>query len=228
MKVISLFIILSCKSTFALIGEEIPLLVEIVSKTTSQLNELERIVSNGEKLTRTMVKYNEVLEDHYFRAERLKILSEEIIAKREVEDLSDLNTHLRGLKSAMSDTKKILDSYKRLAIEEIRQEKVSQKVLEITHKKKKLLEYQFNKASKSASNASSNRLTSQNTGLLLESNLNQEVELSKINHQLAVGNRLLMENILQNNLNEQSRESFYQGIHGNGGKSVRELSSNRK
>lgn len=228
MIIFCLFILLSSKSTYALIGEVIPILVELVSKTTSQLNELERIVSNGEKLTDSMVKYNEVMEDHYFRAERLKILSEEMISKREVEDLSELNTHLRSLKEAMSDTKKIMESYKLMAIEEMRSEKNSQKVMELTIKKKRLLELQLNKASKSTSNASANRLTSQNTGLLLESNLNQEVELSKINHQIATSNRLLMESILQKNLQSDTKKSFYRGFHRTGGQGVRELSFDRK
>ena len=52
--------------SYAVFGQDTALLVELVTTTASQLNEMEKLVSNSEKYTRQMQKYNELFEDEYF------------------------------------------------------------------------------------------------------------------------------------------------------------------
>ena len=73
-------LLLSMKAQSQIISSDTALLVELVTTTASQLNELEKLVSNAEKYTAKMQKYNELFQDEYFRAERVLYLAESVAA----------------------------------------------------------------------------------------------------------------------------------------------------
>ena len=81
-------LLVSLSSSGQIISSDTALLVELVTTTASQLNELEKLVTNAEKYTEKMQKYNELTQDEYFRAERVLYLAESLAAKKEIQGLS--------------------------------------------------------------------------------------------------------------------------------------------
>src|SRR5690606_3862998 len=99
---------LSCPIVQAsMFGEETAVLIEIASTTASQLNELEQLVSNAETYTKKMQEYNELMMDHYWRAERILFVAESLAAKKEAKDLGELNWAIRELKYSMAELKSL-------------------------------------------------------------------------------------------------------------------------
>ena len=94
-----------------IISSDTALLVELVTTTASQLNELEKLVSTAEKYTAKMQKYNELFQDEYFRAERILYIAESLAAKKEIANLGDLNWAIRELKYSMNDLKELMREY---------------------------------------------------------------------------------------------------------------------
>jgi hypothetical protein len=92
MKFVFILCLLFPLSSFAIVGEETAIMIQLVTTTASQLNELEKLVTNAEKYTQKIQQYNELTQDQYFRAERVLYLAEELSAKKEVANLGDLNT----------------------------------------------------------------------------------------------------------------------------------------
>lgn len=74
--------LLTLPSYSQIISSDTALLVELVTTTASQLNELEKLVSNAEKYTAKMQQYNELFQDEYFRAERVLYIAESLAAKK--------------------------------------------------------------------------------------------------------------------------------------------------
>ena len=97
-----------------IISSDTALLVELVTTTASQLNELEKLVSNAEKYTEKMQHYNELFQDEYFRAERILYLAESLASKKEINDLGELNSAIRELKYSILDMKELLRDYAKI------------------------------------------------------------------------------------------------------------------
>lgn len=210
MKKLLLFIAFTISfNTFAIIGADTAMMVQLVTNTAQQINELERLISNTEKYTQKMREYSELADDHYFKAERVLYLAQELTAKKDVQNLGELNGAIRELKYNMSDLKELMQRYANIKEDEKRTEVY----VEVN---KKLNEQKIKRAEKQVSNSISarnvgraNQLTAQNTALLLENQVKmQEVQLEMLKAQ-KTANRLKAEELEDKRLDEINRLKFY-------------------
>lgn len=196
-------------NAFAIIGADTAMMVQLVTNTAQQINELERLISNTEKYTQKMREYSELADDHYFKAERVLYLAQELTAKKDVQNLGELNGAIRELKYNMSDLKELMQRYANIKEDEKRTEVY----VEVN---KKLNEQKIKRAEKQVSNSISARnvgrahqLTAQNTALLLENQVKmQEVQLEMLKAQ-KTANRLKAEELEDKRLDEINRLKFY-------------------
>ncbi len=196
-------------NSFALIGTDTAMMIQLVTNTANQINELERLVSNTEKYTQKMREYSELVEDNYFRAERTLYLAEELAAKKDVQNLGELNGAIRELKYNMSELKEMMQRYSNIKEDEKRTETY----VEVN---KKLSEQQVKRAEKQVANSISakntgraSQLTAQNTALLLENQVKmQQIQLEMLKTQ-KMANRLKAEELEDKRLEEINRNKFY-------------------
>ena len=109
----TLFFKISFSSSLFAPDSDTALLIELATTTASQLNELERLVSNTQKLTGNMQKYNEIVIDHWYRAQRISFLIEDLstLSSTKIKNLSELNNAIRGLKHNLSDLEDLMVEY---------------------------------------------------------------------------------------------------------------------
>ena len=208
-KIIFLLLFIASSNSFAIIGADTAMMVQLVTNTANQINELERLVSNTEKYTQKMREYSELVDDHYFRAERILYLVEELKAKRDIQNLGELNGAIRELKYNMSDLKELMQKYASIK----QDEKKTEAYVDIN---KKLNEQKIKRAEKQVSNSlaarnvgRANQITAQNTALLYENQVKmQEVQLEMLKAQ-KTANRLKAEELEDKRLDEMNRLKFY-------------------
>lgn len=196
-------------NSFAIVGTDTAMMIQLVTNTANQINELERLVSNTEKYTQKMREYSELVEDNYFRAERTLYLAEELAAKKDVQNLGELNGAIRELKYNMSELKEMMQRYANIK----QDEKRTETYVEVN---KKLNEQQVKRAEKQVANSISakntgrtSQLTAQNTALLLENQVKmQQVQLEMLKTQ-KMANRLKAEELEDKRLEEINRNKFY-------------------
>lgn len=196
-------------NSFAIVGADTAMMIQLVTNTANQINELERLVSNTEKYTQKMREYSELVEDNYFRAERTLYLAEELAAKKDVQNLGELNGAIRELKYNMSELKEMMKRYANIKEDEKRTETY----VEVN---KKLNEQQVRRAEKQVANSISakntgraSQLTAQNTALLLENQVKmQQIQLEMLKTQ-KMANRLKAEELEDKRLEEINRNKFY-------------------
>jgi len=208
-KLILFFTFLISFNSFAIIGADTAMMIQLVTNTANQINELERLVSNTEKYTQKMREYSELVEDNYFRAERTLYLAEELAAKKDVQNLGELNGAIRELKYNMSELKEMMQRYANIK----QDEKRTETYVEVN---KKLNEQQVKRAEKQVANSISakntgraSQLTAQNTALLLENQVKmQQIQLEMLKTQ-KMANRLKAEELEDKRLEEINRNKFY-------------------
>lgn len=192
-RIISLVLMLPIGAWGQIISSDTALLVELVTTTASQLNELEKLVTNAEKYTERMQKYNELTQDEYFRAERVLYLAESVAAKKEVQGLGDLNWAIKDLKYSMSDLKDLMREYKFIKADE-EKTKAQVKIQKKTNtRKEQIAKGQVTKSIKANTSGRAGQLTAQNTALMLESNVDMHNTQLEILEKVATTNRLLAE-----------------------------------
>ncbi|HAZ12500.1 MAG: hypothetical protein A2X86_19780 [Bdellovibrionales bacterium GWA2_49_15] len=217
----SLIILLFCFKAHAQLnfGQDTALLFDLVTTTASQLNELEKLVTNAEKYTKKMQEYNELIQDEYFRAERVLYLADQLTAKRDIENLGDLNNAIRELKYSLSDLHELMRQYG--IIKEEEQKTRTQVKIEkrFNDKKEKQAIAQVNKSVQARTVGRASQLTAQNTALLLESQVGMHNTQLDILDKVATTNRLLAEGMEEKRLEQINREKTYgQNINRKGGK----------
>ncbi len=156
-----------------------------------------------------MREYSELVEDNYFRAERTLYLAEELAAKKDVQNLGELNGAIRELKYNMSELKEMMQRYANIK----QDEKRTETYVEVN---KKLSEQQVKRAEKQVANSISakntgraSQLTAQNTALLLENQVKmQQIQLEMLKTQ-KMANRLKAEELEDKRLEEINRNKFY-------------------
>lgn len=196
-------------NTFAMIGADTAMMIQLVTNTANQINELEKLVSNAEKYTQKMREYSELVEDNYFRAERTLYLAEELAAKKDIQNLGELNGAIRELKYNMSELRELMQRYANIK----QDEKRTTVYVEVN---KKLNEQEVKRAEKQVANSISakntgraSQLTAQNTALLLENQVKmQDVQLEMLKTQ-KMANRLKAEELEDKRLEEMNRLKFY-------------------
>ncbi len=169
-KFILLLLLFSFRA-FAIFGEDTALMIQLVTTTASQLNELEKLVTNAEKYTNRLQEYNTLIQDEYFKAERISYLAQELAAKKEVEDLGELNYAIRELKYSMGELQGLMRSYAKIQNDD---RKTTEKIKIL----RKVNDSKVARAKKQVANSITARntgratqLTAQNTALMHESQL---------------------------------------------------------
>jgi hypothetical protein len=205
----SLFILLFSSNTFAILGTDTALMVQLVTTTASQLNELERLVSNTEKYTQRMKEYSELTDDQYFRAERVLYLAETLAAKKDVANLGELNGAIRDLKYNMDDLHQLLQKYANVKSDETKTEVYVANNKKLNFKDQSRAQIQVANSINARNTGRSSQLTAENTALLLENQVKmQEVQLEMLKTQ-KTANRLKAEELEDKRLDEINRLKFY-------------------
>lgn len=218
-KTILTFLVFISVKVNAIIGEESAMMIQLVTNTANQINELERLVSSTEKYTQRLREYSELTEDHYFRAERVLYLAEELAAKKEVQNLGQLNGAIRELKYNMSDLKELMQKYANIKEDEKRTERYVDLNKKLNSEKAKRAEKQVSNSINARNVGRANQLTAQNTAMILENQVKMhEVQLEMLKAQ-KTANRLKAEELEDKRLDEINRLKFYNKAPKNLGKS---------
>lgn len=208
-KTVLIFLFLVSVKANSIIGEESAMMIQLVTNTANQINELERLVSNTEKYTQRLREYSELTEDHYFRAERVLYLAEELAAKKEVQNLGQLNGAIRELKYNMSDLKELMQKYANIKEDEKRTEHYVDLNKKLNSEKAKRAEKQVTNSINARNVGRANQLTAQNTAMILENQVKMhEVQLEMLKAQ-KTANRLKAEELEDKRLDEINRLKFY-------------------
>lgn len=192
-----------------IISSDTALLVELVTTTASQLNELEKLVSNTEKYTAKMQQYNELFQDEYFRAERVLYIAESLAAKKEVANLGDLNLAIRELKYSMSEIKELMREYALIKSDEKKTKAQVKLQKRVNSQKEKIARSQVDKSIKAKTTGRATQLTAQNTAMLYEQNVDMHNTQLEILEKLSTNNRLMAEQLEENRLEQIEKEKSY-------------------
>jgi hypothetical protein len=196
-------------SSFAILGTDTALMIQLVSTTASQLNELERLVSNTEKYTKKMREYNELYEDQNFRAQRVLYLAESMAAKKNIEGLGDLNNSIRDLKYNMEELQGLMKEYAKIKGDEKRTQVFVEENKKLNSISEKQAKIQVAHSIDAKTSGRADQLTAQNTALIYENQLKQEkIQLEMLNTQ-KTANRLKAEELEDKRLDEMNRMRFY-------------------
>lgn len=209
MKLLIILLISSITTSRAFISTDTAVLLELVTTTASQLNELEKLVSNAEKYTEKMQKYNELVQDEYFRAERVLYLAESVAAKKEVQGLGDLNYAIRELKYSMSDMRDLMKEYAVIRGDEDKTKKQVKTQKKTNDLKEKIAISQVNKSVGAKTSGRASQLTAQNTAMIYESNVDMHNTQLEILEKVSTTNRLLAEQMEEKRLEQIQKEQSY-------------------
>jgi hypothetical protein len=193
----------------SMFGEETAVLIEIATTTATQLNELEKLVSNAEKYTKQMQKYNELFQDQYFRAERILFVAESLAAKKEAANLGELNWAIRELKYSMSELKSLMNEYKDIKNNEDKTKYQVKAQKRINEKKSKLAIHQIKNSASAKTTGRATQLTARNTALIYEQNIEMHNTQLEILEKMSTSNRLLAEQLEAERFKQIQKEKSY-------------------
>ncbi|QDK42715.1 hypothetical protein DOM21_14900 [Bacteriovorax stolpii] len=207
-------------STFFAPDSDTALLFNLVTTTASQLNELEKLVSNAEKYTGLMEKYNQIARDEYFRAERINYIAQNYVdlSKRDPKDLEQLNSAIRALKSETESFKVLISEYRK---DEARNEISEDQFIQKSRGLNSELRFANSQVMRTGDISSTNeaqKVTAQNSALSykaqVEGNQINSVLVEKISEQ----NKLLNREMKADAIKNQEREDYYKlPVRGNKG-----------
>ncbi len=190
-------------------GTETAVLIELVTTTASQLNELEKLVSNSERFTERMQEYNLLMQDEYFRAQRVLYVAERVAAKKSVQDLGTLNWAIRNLKYNMDELNRLMIEYAKIRGDEkvVHQQVEIQKNL--NQKRSEQASSQVEKSIHAPTQARANQLTAQNTALILEAQVDSHNTQLEILERVSTTNRLLAEQLEEKRIEQIQKEKAF-------------------
>lgn len=201
--------LLTLPSYGQIVSSDTALLIELVTTTASQLNELEKLVSNAEKYTAKMQQYNELFQDEYFRAERVLYIAESLAAKKEVANLGDLNWAIRELKYSMAEMKELMREYAIIKSDEKKTKAQVKLQKKVNAHKEKIAKSQVDKSIKAKTTGRATQLTAQNTAMIYEQNVDMHNTQLEILEKLSVNNRLMAEQLEEKRLEQIQKEKSY-------------------
>lgn len=202
-------LLMSAQSNAQIISSDTALLVELVTTTASQLNELEKLVSNAEKYTAKMQQYNELFQDEYFRAERVLFIAESLAAKKEAANLGELNWAIRELKYSMAEMKELMREYAVIKGDEKKTKKQVRIQKKVNARKEKIAKSQVDKSIKAKTTGRATQLTAQNTAMIYEQNVDMHNTQLEILEKLSTNNRLMAEQLEEKRLEQIEKEKAY-------------------
>ena len=202
---------ISYASTLFAPDSDTALLFELVTNTASQLNELEKLVTNAEKYTGMMEKYNQIARDEYFRAERINYIAQNYVelSKKDPKDLEALNSAIRNLKSETESLKSLISEYRKdEAKNEIDEVQISNRS-RLSNKELQFANSQVMRSGNINSTNEAQKVMAQNSALTykaqVEGNQMTEVLASKIAEQ----NKLINRGYKEEALKRDAKESYY-------------------
>lgn len=202
-------LLLTQPSFSQIISSDTALLVELVTTTASQLNELEKLVSNTEKYTSKMQQYNELVQDEYFKAERVLYVAESLAAKKEVASVGDLNWAIRELKYSMSEMKGLMREYAIIKSDESKTKGQVKLQRKVNAQKERMAKSQVDKSIKARNTGRATQLTAQNTAMIYEQNVDMHNTQLEILEKLSTSNRLMAEQLEEKRLEQIEKEKSY-------------------
>lgn len=198
-------------STFFVPDSDSALLFNLVTTTASQLNELEKLVTNAEKYTGLMEKYNQIARDEHFRAERITWIAQNYVdlSKRDPKDLEQLNSAIRALKSETDSFKVLISEYRK---DEARNEISEESFADRSRTQNKEIRFANNQVLRASDVSSTNeaqKSIAQNSALTYKA----QVEGNQINNviveKLSEQNKLLNRDMKATAIKDQEREEYY-------------------
>jgi len=199
-------ILISAQSHGQIISSDTALLVQLVTTTAGQLNELEKLVSNAEKYTAKMQQYNELFQDEYFRAERVLFIAESLAAKKEAANLGELNWAIRELKYSMAEMKELMREYAMIKGDEKKTKEQVRIQKKVNARKEKIAKGQVDKSIKAKTTGRATQLTAQNTAMIYEQNVEMHNTQLEILEKLSTNNRLMAEQLEEKRLEQIEKE----------------------
>ena len=207
--ILPLSFLLSINTKAQLISSDTALLVELMTTSASQLNELEKLLSNAEKYTAKMQQYNELFQDEYYRAERILFIAESLAAKKETANLGDLNWAIRELKYDLNDLKELMQEYATIKGEEDKTKKLVKIEKKLNERKDQIAKSQVEKSINAKTSGRAAQLTAQNTAMIYESNIDRHNTQLEILEKVSTTNRLLAEQLEDKRLEQIEKEKSY-------------------
>lgn len=209
---ISLFSTNTKASTLFAPDSDTALLFNLVTNTASQLNELEKLVSNAEKYTGLMEKYNQIARDHYFRAERIHYIAQNYVdlSKRDPKDLEGLNSAIRALKSETESLKTMINEYR---TDEAKNEVAETKLSERVRDSNQELGFANNQVVRSGEIQTTNdaqKMMAQNTALTYKAQVEGNQMNALIAEKLSEQNKLLNRELKEETKKQVERDQYYQ------------------
>lgn len=210
----SMFLGLSNKSyasTLFAPDSDTALLFEIVTNTASQLNELEKLVTNAEKYTGLMEKYNQIARDQYFRAERIHYIAQNYIdlSKRDPRDLEGLNSAIRALKSETESLKSLISEYRQDEAWNEHQENILGERARKGNVEIGFANQQVSRAGNISSTAEAQKMTAQNTSLTYKAQVEENQISNVIAEKLTEQNKLLNREMKDEAIKKEEKENYY-------------------
>lgn len=187
------------------------LLFEIVTNTSSQINELERLITNAEKYTGIMEKYNQIAKDQYFRAERINYIAQNYVdlSKSNPKDLEALNSAIRGLKSETESLKGLINEYRKDEAKNELDESLISNKNKATNNELRFANSQVMRSGEVSSTNEAQKVIAQNSALnykaQVENNQLSEVLAQKLSEQ----NKLLNREYKDASLKRDDRDAYY-------------------
>jgi len=208
---ISIIMFLGIEVKASMFGEENIVLGEILVTTIKELNELEKLVSNTERYTKKITEYNELVQDHLFKAQRIKLLTKELTEKKQIKNLSDVNRNIKEIDSSIENIQKLMNDYNKniFRVEDIKRAQLTSNPSQTL--KEKLAKSQIQKASSAKSLKKVSQITSQNTGLIYETQLEMKKNQNQMIIELARNNKLKSEELIRSRRIDLLRKNLYSG-----------------
>jgi hypothetical protein len=197
----------------AMLPSDTALMMELVTTTASQLNEMEKLVANSENYTKKMQQYNELLQDKVFQSERIMYLAKDMASKKDLKGMGDLNSAIRNLKVTIDDLKGQMGDIGIIKMDENRIQAYVEEEKKINVMEKDRAEKQVGHTLNAKTQNRANQLSAQNTALILENQIKMHKTQLEILKQIGRTNKLLSTDLENKNLNEIGRIESY-GIKG--------------
>lgn len=187
------------------------LLFELVSTTASQLNELEKLVSNAEKYTGMMEKYNQIARDQYFRAERINYIAQSYVdlSKNDPKDLEGLNSAIRALKSETESLKSLIGEYRADEARNENQELLLGNRVRNSNKEIRFANSQVARSGDVNSTNEAQKVIAQNTSLAYKAQVEGNQISNVVAEKLTEQNKLLNREMKDEAIKKSERNEYY-------------------
>lgn len=199
-------------STIFVPDSDTALLFNLVTNTAGQLNELEKLVSNAEKYTGLMEKYNQIARDQYFRAQRIHYIAQNYVdlSKRDPKDLEGLNSAIRALKSETESLKAQIFEYRSDEAKNKVAENALGEKIRSSNQELGFANGQVIRSGEVNSTNEAQKMMAQNTALSYKAQVEGNQMSSVIAEKIAEQNKLINRELKDETIKKDERNQYYQ------------------